>query len=141
MYNEENMDLFNKMIIAGIMYPAILSFVEIYKSGIVAYFSDGSNYMELVYVWAGLINVLLQNSMSPFSFYCKFVMSQIMLQQIIKTFNYLRIMKNLSYLTTMLRNVIFDLLPFGVLFVMLIFLISMTFCVLGAGNENLPGAF
>ena len=62
MYNEENMMLFNKMIIAGIMYPAILSFTEIYKSGIVNYFSDGSNYMDLIYVWAGLINVLLQNS-------------------------------------------------------------------------------
>ena len=59
MYNENNMDLFGKMIIAGIVYPAILSFTEIYKSGIVVYFSDGNNYMELVYVWAGLVNVLL----------------------------------------------------------------------------------
>lgn len=41
----------------------------------------------------------------------------------------------------MLRNVLFDLLPFGVLFGILIFLISMTFCVLGAGNQKIPGAF
>ena len=64
-----------------------------------------------------------------------------MLQQITKTFSLLRIMKNLSYLTTMLRNVLYDLIVFGIFFSVLIFLISMIFCVIGAGNPNIPGKF
>jgi len=50
-------------------------------------------------------------------------------------------MKNLSYLTTMLRNVLYDLTVFGIFFFVLVFLISMIFCVIGAGNPNIPGDF
>ena len=64
-----------------------------------------------------------------------------MIQQITKTFSLLRIMKNLSYLTTMLRNVLYDLYVFCIFFSVLVFLISMIFCVIGAGNPSIPGEF
>ena len=72
--NLENMDLFGLMICIGIIYPACMNFLEMYKKG-VDYFLDFSNYNDLIYVWAGLINVILQNSGGPFQFPCKFLMS------------------------------------------------------------------
>ena len=72
--NLENMDLFGTMICVGIVYPALMNFLEMYKKGF-DYFLDFSNYNDLIYVWAGLINVILQNSGGPFQFACKFLMS------------------------------------------------------------------
>ena len=65
----------------------------------------------------------------------------ILLIQIPYTFVYLKIFENLSKIVTMLKDVIADLQVFIFFFVILILLLSMTFAVLGLGNENFDGKF
>ena len=62
-----------------------------------------------------------------------------MIQQIVKTFNFLRIFKSLSYLTTMLKTVMIDLQPFMFFYVMIVFMFGMIFSVTSIGNVILPG--
>ena len=79
------MHYYGTMIIIGIVYPAVLNFMEMYKKGF-SYFEELINYSDLIYTWAGLINVLMQNSgkasegSGPYKFECKLLMALIMIQ-------------------------------------------------------------
>ena len=65
----------------------------------------------------------------------------IILTSIIKTFFFLRIFSNLSYIVTMLVGVIKNLqIMFGFL-LLLIFMYSNIFAVIGVANKNQPGHF
>lgn len=59
--------------------------------------------------------------------------------QIMKTFFYLRIFESLSYIVTMIYQVVSDLKVFGLFFTILIVLFSMVFAVIGVGNTNIAG--
>ena len=65
----------------------------------------------------------------------------ILLIQIPYTFVYLKIFESLSKIVTMLKDVIIDLQVFIFFFIILNLLFSMTFAVLGIGNENFDGKF
>lgn len=60
---------------------------------------------------------------------------------IIKTFFYLRIFKSLSYIVVLLKDVIKGLKAFIIFYMMLVFLFSLIFSVLGLGNPNIKGGF
>ena len=60
---------------------------------------------------------------------------------IIKTFFYLRIFKGLSYIVILLKDVIKGLKAFVIFYLMIIFLFSLIFSVLGLGNHQIPGNF
>lgn len=60
---------------------------------------------------------------------------------IFKTFFFLRIFSSLSYIVTMITNVIYDLRIFGLFYAILLFLFALMFGVLGVGNRNQPGVF
>ena len=66
-------------------------------------------------------------------------MSIIFIQQIIKSFFYLRIFQSLSYIVTMIYTVIADLQVFLLFFTILIVLFAQIFAVLGVGNPNQGG--
>ena len=63
-------------------------------------------------------------------------MTIIFLQQIIKSFFYLRIFQSLSYIVTMIYTVISDLKVFLLFFTILIVLFAQIFAVIGVGNAN-----
>jgi hypothetical protein len=65
----------------------------------------------------------------------------IILLSIVKTFFFLRIFGSLSYIVTMLTNVIYDLRVFFIFYMSLIFLFSLIFGVLGIGNYKVPSDF
>ena len=52
----------------------------------------------------------------------------------IKTFYFLRVFTNLSFIVTMLTSVIFDLRVFFILYALIVSLMGLIFCVLGLGN-------
>jgi len=66
-------------------------------------------------------------------------MTVIMLMQISKTFFFLRIFESLSFLVTMIYQVISDLKVFLLFFSILIVLFAMVFAVIGIGNTNIRG--
>jgi len=71
----------------------------------------------------------------------KLLMTVILLQQIIKTFFFMRIFETLSYIVTMINTVVYDLRVFLFFYFILIVFFSMIFAVLGVGNDNIEGEF
>jgi hypothetical protein len=65
----------------------------------------------------------------------------IILQSVLKTFFFLRISSELSFLVTMITQVAYDLRIFFCFYVMLIFLFSLIFGVLGIGNEHIDSDY
>lgn len=129
------------LLIMAIVYPFWYETTQMCRMGVGVYFSEAANYLDLLYIYGGITNVILQNFMDPFSFLNKLLMSVILLQQIYKTFFFLRIFDSLSYIVTMIQTVISDLSVFGLFYTILIFLFSMIFAVLGVGNSKIEGDF
>jgi len=125
------------MLILGIVYPSLYDMQQMYQMGLKAYLSEGSNYLDLLYLWSSIGNMLMQNAMVSQTFVCKLVMTVIFLIQIIKTMNMLKIFDPLSYIVTMLINVIFDLRVFLYFYGIMVFLFSQVFNVLGLANPNI----
>jgi len=71
----------------------------------------------------------------------KIIMGVLLLQQLIKSFFYLRIFDTLSYIVTMINRVIYDLRVFLLFYFILIIIFSQIFAVIGVGNKNLDGGF
>ena len=63
-------------------------------------------------------------------------MTIILLQQLYKTFFFLRIFDSLSYIVTMLNQVLYDLRVFLLFYFILLIIFSFIFAVLGVGNKN-----
>ena len=61
-------------------------------------------------------------------------MTGVLLLALIKTMFFLRIFDNLSYLVTLIRNVIYDLRLFMIFYLILIFMFSLIFGVMGFQN-------
>ena len=85
--------------------------------------------------------MILQNAVSPQNFINKVILIIILMQQIIKTFFYLRIFETLSYIVTMINRVVYDLRIFLLFYGILIFFFSLIFGVMGVGNHYVEGGF
>lgn len=99
------------------------------------------NYLDLIYIWSSVANVVMQNISDPFQLPCKLLMIVIILLALMKTFSYLRIFGNLSPIVTMLSNVIYDLRIFLTFYTILIVLFSLLLGILGIGNRYIAGKF
>lgn len=137
----ENMQMYSIILIFGVIYPTWYDSLQLYKLGWREYFSDYGNYSDMIYTYGSLANVILQNTTDPHHLYNKALMSLIFLQQIYKTFFFLRIFDTLSYIVTMINKVVFDLRVFVMFYMIMITLFSMIFAVLGVGNANQEGGF
>lgn len=137
----ENLRTYQILLCVGILYPFWYDTMQLYRSGFKAYFADMANYLDLLYVYGGITNVVLQNVIDQQHFLNKLLMTIILLQQIYKTFFFLRIFDALSYIVTMIQTVILDLRVFGLFYSILLVLFGMIFAVIGVGNSNIDGEF
>ena len=116
--------IFEIMLAVGLAYPAAYDFTQFYREGARSYLSDIGNYFDMIYIWSGVINVILQNNDLSFSLGTKICMAIIVTQMIYKTFFFLRIYEDLSYIVTMLANVIYDLRIFLLFYFIMIVLFA-----------------
>lgn len=105
------------------------------------YFSELKNYQDILYIYASIANIILQNILSPVDLACKILMIFIILLAVVKTFYYLKIFGALSPIVTMLANVIYDLRIFLLFYIILIVLFSLLLGILGLGNKEIAGGF
>ena len=112
-----------------------------YKDGLTAYLTDLGNYADMTYIWCSVINVILQNMGQGQEFHTKIIVTVIIWVQIAKTFFFLRIFEELSYIVSMILNVICDLRRFLLFFVILIILFSQCVAVLGLANPRFQGQY
>ena len=108
--------------------------------GPVSYFSSGFQVIDFVFIYSGLANVILLFTPAfsadtlPVQFTTQVLMILTILCSIPKTFLFLRVFGDLSYIVTMLVNVISDLKIFLLFYGILIFMFSQFLTILGLGN-------
>lgn len=138
--DKQNAYLYGILLMMGIIYPMFYDIRQLYLMGPKEYFQDIFNYSDQIYVWASFFNVISQNFTDSFTLRNKLLMTIIFLQQIVKSFFYLRIFNSLSYIVTMIYTVIADLKVFLLFFTILIVLFGQIFAVLGVGNSKFKGS-
>lgn len=73
------------------VYPTWYVMFKIYKLGVRLYFLDFSNRIDLLYTIVGILNVFLQSYGEPQSIVNKTFTCFLLLQQLLKSFFYLRV--------------------------------------------------
>ena len=68
------------LLIVAIIYPFWYETTQMFKSGVCQYLSEIPNYLDMLYIYGGIANVILQNMMDPFDFINKLLMTIILLQ-------------------------------------------------------------
>jgi len=128
-------------ILAGTMiYASIYEVIQIIMTGF-EYFADAGNFIDILYIYGSVSLFYIHNTYTPYIWYSKILIIAIVILSIRKTFSYLRLLKSLSPIVTMLQRVIYELRVFLSFYVILILLFSMMYGVLGLGNPNIPGGF
>jgi len=107
-----------------------------YRDGLKNYLSDINNYFDMIYIWSSVANIFVQRAGMYRDFIAKILMTIIILTQIVKTFFFLRIFEKLSYIVTMIAQVMSDLKVFIFFYAILIVLFAQIIAVLGLANEN-----
>ena len=126
----ENRRVLQILLAVGVAYPAVYDTRQFYMAGLTGYLSDMSNYSDLIYIWGSVANVVVQSTLEPTHIANKTLLTVIFLMQIVKTFFYLRIFENLSYIVTMLTRVVIDLHVFGLFYTILLVFFSLIFAVI-----------
>lgn len=109
--------------------------------GPIDYFSEFWNYNDMTFIWSVIVTLFIQRfeMVATDDFICKLLLVFTATCSIIKTFFFMRIFKNISYLVTMIFQVVVDLMPFMLFYFILIVFFSLYFGILGLGNFNVEG--
>lgn len=129
------------MLIIGTTYPVLYDVVQITRIGFLEYFSDFWNYIDFVYMFSSIAQVVLHSMYSPHDSICKTTMTVVLFLGMGKTFFFLRIFEKFSPIVTMLSFVIKDLIPFSIIYFILCLMFAMQFGIMGLGNKKVEGKF
>jgi hypothetical protein len=127
---------FSLMLLAGIFYPWMYDLIQLIKDGPRAYFSDPWNYIDFLYIYGSLSNIVCQTILGQFNVITETLMILIILLLVVKTFFFLRIIESFTPIVIMLIRVIYDLRIFLLFYTILLFMYSLLFSVIGVGLSN-----
>ena len=136
LHNEQNPVThfyYSLMLLAGIFYPWMYDLVQLIKDGPREYFSDPWNYIDFLYIYGSLSNIVCQTILGQYNIYTEMIMILIILLLIVKTFFFLRIIESFTPIVIMLIRVIYDLRIFLLFYTILLFMYSLIFSVIGVG--------
>lgn len=130
----------NSIILAlaiSLLYPLFYDGTQAWKQGR-EYLDDAWNYLDMMNIILGYFNLFLQyTSEDKQSIGCKIVMIVVILIQLLKTFFFLRIKSEYSYIVTMIVNVVSDLRVFLLFFSILIIMFSSIFNIVSANPADI----
>lgn len=89
----------------------------------------------MAHITMGYLNVYLQLMHGPGSFFAQMAMIIVILTCLLKLFFFLRIFDNLTYIVTMIFQVVHDLQVFMIFFFVLIFIGSLIFDIIGDNGQ------
>jgi len=92
----------NFVLCLGLLYPCVYEIYQMKRHGYKKYTQDINNINDQLYVWCGLANLISVQFSETQAFQNKIILTIILMQQILKTFFYLRIFATLSYIVTMI---------------------------------------
>ena len=119
----------------GILYPLLYDIHQFVKMGVIEYFSQFWNYIDIMYISGSMLNLTLQLYLSPYNIFCRILMCIITLALLVKTFFFLRIFPIFTPIVVMIMEVVYDLRIFMIFFFILLGFTSQLFAVLGLGNN------
>ena len=131
--------LYAILLAVGLTYPALYDFQQLYQDGIKEYFSDFWNYIDFIYIYGSIANILCQLYFGPYHISSRVLMMTIVTILISKTFFFLRIFPVLTPIVVMIINVIDDLKVFLAFYFILVLGFAQVFAVLGLGNTTGDG--
>jgi len=106
------------------------------KKNIFEYFMLTQNYYDLSYVVLGYYNLYCQIMIGNNQFYSKVVFCAVMCMVLSKTFDFMKIALQFSYVVTMIERVVKDLKSFLFFYTILIFQLSMILDVILMSNPD-----
>ena len=71
--------------------------------------SDKWNYLDMLHIFLGYLNVYFQLKTGTWELWSKVTMIVCILVSLMKTFFFMRIVMSFSYIVTMIINVVYDL--------------------------------
>lgn len=138
------------MMAVSLLYPTIYDFTQLKKQGLREYFGEFWNYFDQAHIWLGYLNIILHwifqddqvlvngvyelvknDNFKEIRKVITIIVTSVML---LKTFFFLRIFKNLSYLVLMMSRVVSDLVPFLAFYAILLWIQSLVFSIIEVGN-------
>lgn len=117
-----------------LLYPLIYDMTQFRKSGIKVYLSDMWNYSDQCHIWLGYSNIVVHQVQPPHWHSTKFLSIIVTFFLLIKTFFFLRIFGELSYLVTMMKQVVYDLKVFMIFYFILIWIAALILNIIELGN-------
>jgi len=117
-----------------LLYPAFYDGKQMYKQGW-AYLDDPWNYLDVVHISQGYLNLVSQFFFSPFGLLNKIMMICVVFTCLMKQFFFMRVVMSFSYIVTMIVNVVSDLRVFLLFYAVLMVSFSMVFNVI-AHNDS-----
>jgi len=136
----ERLPVLRILLLLSLLNPCFYELVQFKNLGPIEYFTNGKQWIDFLFVTAGLANLILTfipayaDEDLPLHLATQFLMILTVLCAIPKTFLFLRNFGSLSYIVTMLFNVINDLKIFLLFYTILIFLFSQFLTILGMGS-------
>jgi hypothetical protein len=123
----------------GIAYPLAYECAQLRQQGLTRYLEDVWNLTDVVYLALSLANILVSGAIGPFHATSRILMSLITLLIISKTMFFLRMVGSFSPVVIMVTSVLRELKVYVVIYLLLVFVLSLMFNVLGVGllpNDN-----
>ena len=124
-----------------LIYPFIYDMTQLSRQGLKNYFSDKWNHIDQMHIWFGFLNIILQVYTSIFksqnheiNHITQLVQIAVTFFMLIKTFFFLRIFSNLTYIVTMIRQVFYDLRVFLLFYFIIILQFSAVLSIIKLGN-------
>jgi hypothetical protein len=120
-----------------LIYPLVYECLQIKKLGSSEYFSQFWNNIDFIYVWIGISNLIVQRNIHELHHPASVVlMLFVTILLLIKSLFFLRIIHQLSFLVTMLKQVFLDLGVFIIFFMVLIFFFAISLSIIDLGNTE-----
>lgn len=131
----ESLVTYMSLMTVGILYPAFYDLIQLIKLGPIDYFAELWNFIDVLYIFGSMSNILLQLFLGPFNIYSRVMMCIIVLALTVKTFFFLRIVSSFTPIVVMLMEVVYDLRIFLLFYMILVAMLCQIYAVLGLGND------
>ena len=71
---DEEKRIYSILLALGIMYPTLYDWSQMFRSGLSEYLADMWNYIDMLYIWSSIGNIVAQNISGPFALISKILM-------------------------------------------------------------------
>lgn len=118
-----------------LIYPTVYDFLQCYKQGMGEYFAEFWNWLDQAHIWIGFTNIAVQRfTVDIMSVPTQLLMITVIFIMLVKTFFFLRVFDELSFLVKMMSQVMYDLKAFILFYTIICFMFCMLFAVVDLDN-------